>query len=206
MSRRSYNDIDAEIALRMANRSDVTPAMRGFFINDGYLTVASGFVHKELQLTTDETLLKGSDNFTPVATDIWFPTAMRNMTDGYIVRQDSLERIERAQTKPTSRPYQYYWYGGDFIVECFAENDKDLHIWYKRKPVDLVSNNGSELDQIFDVLIVMEATRIGFEAVRDFEEAEQQEKLIEVYTAKHKLPLEQAKLNDYRQGWKVRFK
>lgn len=207
MSRRSYTDIDAEVLLRLANRTDITSGQRGFFINDAYLMVAIMFTHKEIQkISPSEALSQGSDNFTPAVTDVWFPTAMRNQTDGYIIRQESLERAERAQTKPTSRPYTYYWYGGTFYFEAFADTAKTIKLWYKRKPVDIVIGNGSELDQLFDPLIIMEAARMGLETVRDFDEAGKQEQSFLEYVKKNKIPMDQAKLNDYRQGWRVRFK
>jgi hypothetical protein len=52
----------------------------------------------------------------------------------------------------------------------------------------------------------MEAARIGFETVRDFDEAEKQLQIFRMEAASKKLPLDQAKLNDYRQGFRVRFK
>jgi hypothetical protein len=52
----------------------------------------------------------------------------------------------------------------------------------------------------------MEAAKIGFETVRDFDEAAVQEKMITVWAEKQNLPVNMAKLNDYRQGFRVRFR
>jgi hypothetical protein len=122
------------------------------------------------------------------------------------LRQESQERVERAQLKPTSRPYTYYWYGKTFYFESFADTAKMLRIWYKRKPADFSGDDSSELDEMFDPFIIMEAARIGFETVRDFDEAEKQLQIFRMEAASKKLPLDQAKLNDYRQGFRVRFK
>lgn len=207
MARRTYNDIDAELLLRLANRTDITAQMRGNFIKDAYLNIAMMFVHKEIQKTTaSEVIALGSDNLTPAATDLWFPTALRSVTDGYIIRQDDQNRVERAQTKPTSRPYTYYWYGGVFYFECFADTQKTLKIWYKRKPIDFSGTTSSELDELFDPFIIMEAARIGFETVRDFDEAEKQEGLFRAEITRKKVPMDQAKLNDYKQGFRVRLR
>jgi hypothetical protein len=81
-----------------------------------------------------------------------------------------------------------------------------LRIWYKRKPADFSGDDSSELDEMFDPFIIMEAARIGFETVRDFDEAEKQLQIFRMEAASKKLPLDQAKLNDYRQGFRVRFK
>lgn len=206
MARRNYNDIDAELLLRLANRTDITSTQRGFFIKDAYLNVAMMFKHKEIEKTVLETLSLASDTLTPTATDIWFPTLLRNQTDGYIIPLESKERVERLQVKPTAPPYRHYWYAGVFIFESLANTAKSIKVWYKRKPTDFSGANSSELDELFDPFIIMDAARIGLETVRDFDEAEAQKKLFLAEVAGKKVPVEQAMLNDYRQGFKVRFK
>lgn len=207
MSRRTFNDIDAELLLRLANRTDITSGMRANFIKDSYLNIAMMFRHKEIEkITTAETIALGADTCTPIATDLWFPRMLRNTTDGYIIRNDSLERIERAQTKPTSRPYTYYWFNGVFHFEALADTLKTLKLWYKRKPVDFSGTTSSELDELFDPFIIMDAARIGFETVRDYDEAKEQLQLFNAEVARKKVPVDEAKLNDYRQGFKVRVR
>lgn len=206
MARRTYTDIDTELKMRLANRSDVTVDMRAHFIKDAYLNVAMVFKHKEIQLFSLEQVLQGSDSWSPAATDVWFPTLLRNETDGYLIRLDSQERVERAQVKPTSRPYTYYWFGGVFNHEAFADTTKSIKLWYKRKPADFSGSQSSELDELFDPFIIMDAARIGFETVRDFDEAGKQLGLFKAEAERKQVPLEQAKLNDYRQGFRVRFK
>lgn len=207
MARRTYNDIDAEVLLRLANRQDITPAQRSFFIKDAYLNVAMLFKHKEIQkVVTNEFITQGNDSFAPVNQDVWYPTAMRNITDGYLIRLDSQDRVERAVVKPTTSPYTYYWYGGVFYFEAFANAQKSIKLWYKRKPTDFSGNTSSELDELFDPFIIMEAARIGYETVRDFAEAETQKKMFMADAFNKKIPVEGAKLNDYRQGFKVRMK
>lgn len=206
MARRTYADIDLEVQSRLGNRSDITSNQRGFFINDAYLSIAMQFRHPEIEkIASAEGIVQGADSTIPIVQDIWYPTSLRNMTDGYLIRLDDQNRVERAQTKPTARPYTYYWYGKTFYFESFADTAKVLKIWYKRKPVD-IANGVSELDQLFDPLIVMEAAKIGFETVRDFDEAAVQEKMITVWAEKQNLPVNMAKLNDYRQGFRVRFR
>lgn len=207
MARRGYTDIDAELLLRLANRTDITSTQRGFFIKDAYLNVAMMFKHKEIEKETspNETLPIGADRFTPTTTDLWFPQMLKNATDGYVIPRESKERVERLITKPTAPPYRYYWWGGNFIFEALANTQKSIHIWYKRKPVDFSGTQNSELDELFDPLIIMEAARIGFETIRDFEEAETQKKLFIAEVERKKIPVEQEMLNDYRQGFKVRF-
>lgn len=206
MARRTYNDIDAELLLRLANRTDITSAMRANFIKDGYLAIAILFRHREIQKTATETLTQGSDTLTPVATDLWFPSFLRNATDGYPIRLEAQWRVERSQTKPTTRPYSYYWYNGQFIFEANADTAKSIKIWYKRKPADFSGSTSSELDELFDPFIIMEAAAIGFETCRDFSEAKAQREGIIREAQRLKLPLDQANLNDYRQGFKVRLK
>lgn len=207
MARRDFTAIDDELKLRLANRTDITAAMRASAIKDAYLDIAIRFRHKEIEkITTSETIAQGSDNLTPITTDLWFPTFVRNQTDGYNLRLESQEKVEKSKTKPTSKPYTYYWYGGVFIFESLADTAKTMKIWYKRKPVDFSGVQNSELDELFDPFIVMDAARYGLETVREYDEAEKQLKIFEAEAVRKKLPVDQAKLNDYRQGWKVRLR
>jgi len=204
--RRDFAACDAELRLRLANRTDITEVMRNNFLNDGLLDVAIMFQHPQLQaFPVVETLLAGEDAINPSTADIWVPTLLRNETDGYIIRQDSQQRIERAQVKPVAPPYTYYWYNSRFHFESRPLSDKQIKIWYKRKPADWNALT-SPLDQLFDPCIIMRAAMIGFETVRDFDESAKEEKMFERYVVQKKLPLDSVKLNDYRQGWKVRLK
>jgi hypothetical protein len=211
MARRVYNDIDAEVLLRLANRTDITATQRNFFIRDGYLDVCAMFRHVQLQgISPAEVCAINTDNFTPVnVTDFWFPTALRNVTDGYIIRQEALERVEYLQTKPTSRPYTFHWYGGAIYFESLCEANKTIKVWYKKIPsmAPLVAGGGSiAIDELFDPLVIMRAAKIGFETTRDLDNAEKEQALFANYAKEKKLPLEQARLNDYRTGWRVRFR
>lgn len=207
MARRNYQAIDAELLMRLANRTDLTSDMRANFIRDAYLNVAMLFRHREIELTGVETLALGADTLTPVnSTDLWFPTAIRNVTDGFFLTSDQLERVEVARTKPTAPPYKYYWYGGVFRFDSFANTAKSFKLWYKRKPIPFTNLETSELDELFDPFIIMDAARIGFETVRDYEEAKIQLALFNAEIVNKKIPVNQAKLNDYRQGFKVKFK
>lgn len=206
MARRTRNDFDAELLLRIANRTDITATQRGFFLDDSYLKVCNMFKHVQLQaVSTTETLLIGTDNFTPAVTDLWYPTFVRNSTDGYPIRLAAQDQIERQQTKPTTRPYMYYWYGGALIFEALADTAKTIKLWYKKKPPTWNPTASPTIDQIFDKLIGIYAASSAFEAVREFEKMIAEEKVATKYAQEQRLPLEQAKLNDYRQGFRVRL-
>lgn len=206
MARRARADFDAELLLRLANRTDITSTQRGFFLDDAYLKICNLFRHVQLQaISATETLLINQDNWTPSVSDFWYPTALRNVTDGYIIRPDSLQRVERAVTKPTAPPYTYYWYGGVMYHESFANTQKTIKVWYKKIP-PAWSTGSPVFDQIFDKLIVPYAAEIGFETVRDFDNAEREARLATKHATENKLPLDDAKLDDYRTGWKMRFK
>lgn len=204
MARRTFAAIDAEVLLRLGNRDDVTSSQRAAFIRDATLNVAMLFRHPEIQKFADVTLSQGEDSLLDVIPDLWFPTFLRNQTDGYIITLESQERMEKAGTKPTARPYKYYWYGRVFYFDSLSDTDKTIRVWYKRKPVEFSGTDSSELDELFDPFIVMDAARIGFETVRDFDQAAVQLKLFQTEADRKKLPLDQAKLNDYRQGFRPR--
>jgi hypothetical protein len=202
--RRTFADLDAELLLRLANRNDITVAMRAHFIRDAVLNIAMLFRHPELELNATETLALGDDFLAPTATDIWFPSSLRNETDDYLLRLEARERVERSSLKPTAPPYTYFWYRRVFFFEAKANTAKQIKIWYKRKPVEFSSSANCELDELFDIFIVMDAARIGFETVRDFDEAQKQLALFSAEAQRKKIPLDQAKLDDYRQGFRVR--
>src|SRR5262245_10125448 len=176
MARRNYNAEDNEVKLRFGNRTDLDATVRSHFIRDAYLNVAILFRHKELEAFAagTESVPVAADRWLPLSVvDIWFPTFLRNDTDGTVMWPTSQEKIERIATKPTAPPRKFYWYGGFFIFDSFTNTSKLLRVFYKRKPLEGVFTGGgfSEMDEIFDPLIIMDAARVGLETVRDFDQA-----------------------------------
>lgn len=202
MARRVLADFDAELTLRLANRSDITSTQRGFFLQDAYKSICNRFVHKELQATTTGTITAATDYWTPSATDIWWPEMLRNVTDGYLIDIDDKENIENA-TKQSGQPHRFYWFGGTFYFEAKPTVNTSVKLWYVMNPIEFTVS--PLIDQIFDSAIIMLAAVIGLNTVRDFAEAHIQDVQYNNYVTEHKLPLRQAKLIDHRTGLKVRF-
>lgn len=205
MARRVLADFDAELRLRLMNRTDITAAMRSRFINDAYLMIANEFVHKEFQVTAFETLASGAFTLTPTATDLWWIRYMRDETHGRAIDQKDVEYTER-DTRVAGIPTEVYWWGGVFYFNRIASEDISLKIWYKRKPVEIAPGASPEFDELFDVLIPMKAAKIGFETVGNQEQAHIQETMYRNYVATAKFPVYQNEHNSQRKGIRVRMK
>lgn len=209
MSRRVLADFDAELLLRLGNRTDITSTMRGFFLQDAARSVANAVVDPALQKTTNMTLAGSTDNIDPTAapnnlTDIWWAESLKNLTDGWFIVPADRQEIEQLITKQSGPPFRYYWFGGKFYFDTLANGAKTIQLWYKRKPAEFTVS--PETDSIFDVVIIMKAAQIGFETVRDFDEAAKQRAMIGQYVRENNLPVNMAKLDDYRQGLQVRLR
>lgn len=207
MARRVLADIDAEVLQRLGNRTDITATQRGFFIQDAYLLIAKGFAHKELQGSTTDTIAQGDDTLTPVVTDLWWPTQIKDTTNGVIIRPEDIEVIDGIQTKVSGAPRSFYWWGGVFTFDTLANEDIDVSVKYHVKPVEITSGQSSTLDQIYDQLIILKAAQVGLETARDFEGATEIAKLYRAYIQEHGLiPVYEEKKNDYRNTVKVRMR
>jgi len=197
--------MDAELLLRIANRTDITAGMRGFFLNDAYLKVANEFDHAELQGLVSETVTVGNSSLTPTVTDIWWPDLVKDVTNAKLLTVADKEQIVGV-VLPNGPPSRFYWYGEVFYLDSRPLVNTSIGIWYVKHPVELVSGVASVLDPIFDPLIVMFAAQLAFETGRDFAEAHIQEVTANNYVARQRLPLREAKKNDYRTGIRVRMR
>jgi hypothetical protein len=205
VARRTLADIDNEVKARMSNRTDISSTQRGFFIQDAYFAIANYFDHVQLQGLGDETLNDAADTLTPATlTDIWYPEILRNVTDGRPIVVDSKDNVERIFPKSSGPPYKFYWWAGTFVFDTLANGAKTIRVWYKKKPVEFTTT--SVLDQIFDPLIIIEAARIGLDSVNDYDESARLMRSFDEYVIRRKLPVHQARLNDYRTGFRVRVK
>ena len=211
MSRRTIADMDAELLLRTANRTDITTTMRAFFLNDAYLKIANEFVHSQLQGLTTLTLLAAASSASPTVTDVWWPDLVKDSTHETLLDPEDKERIVNAALQ-SGNPSRFYWYGDVFYFDRKPVADTTIQVWYTKKPADIafishdhmIGTEESVLDEIFDPLIIMNAAQLAFETCREFAEAHIQEVVANNYVARQKLPLRQAKLNDHRTGIRLR--
>jgi hypothetical protein len=203
MARRTFADMDAELLLRLANRTDVTSAMREQFINDSYLRIANEFDHKELQVTASETLLAAASSLTPVASDIWWIDFVKDTTNGKDIQFTDVEDVEQYLVS-TGNPNKFYWHGGVMYFDAAPASNLALKLWYTKKPTRLSGTDNSALDEVFDPVIVMFAQALGFQTVRDMRESHIAEVQANNYVARMRLPRRQVKLNDNRAGLQVR--
>lgn len=203
MARRVLADFDSELLLRLANRTDVTETQRGFFLQDGYRWICNAWEHKELQGTVLQTLDAGEDSITLDST-AWNPVFVRNLTGDYPLNPADLDEIEEIAHPDSDHPSKYCWWGGDLVFDTTAITAQSLRIRTKATVEDFVTS--PVIDQLFDVAIIMVAAIIGFETVRDFDEAAKQKIQFENWMKEVKLPILQEKLNDYRTGIQVRMR
>lgn len=204
MARRTFAEMQTLIqTTRIGNRSDVTATMVEQWLNDALLRVANEFLHVQLEGEATETLDEGTDRITPLATDIWWPDAVKNDTDGRFINLDDKHHIDHQRVKRTAPPTRYYWWSGKFVFDTLANSDKTIRLYYVIKPAYWTAGN-IVLDSIFDGVVEDYATIKALQTLRDYKAAH----LVEVQTnnwlSNQNLPKREAKLDDYRQGVQVR--
>lgn len=204
MARRVLADFDAEVLLRLGNRTDITAAQRGQFIHDAYLMIANAFVHPELQGKGLETLPDGDFSCVPGSiTDLWWPELVQDDGTGRLIDMKEKDEIE-AQKRTTGTVSEFYWWGNTFYFNRIQDGALDLNIWYKKKVVAMTAGQSPVFDELYDPLIPMRAARIGHESVGNQKMADVQEAQFRNYVDVMRLPVWEAKKNDRRKGFVVR--
>lgn len=205
MSRRVLADIDAEVLLRIANRSDITATQRAHFIDDAYRWVALTYEHPQNEVTTTGTIASGTDVVVPVATDLWVPVIVKDTTNNYIMPPGEKHIAEQGQ-KMSGNPSRWYWWGGTLYVDRKPTATTSVKIWYLKALAEIATGESSIFDRAFDPLIIMKAAEIGLSTVRDFKEAHVLSVEIDNYTAEWNLPKRKVRLGTERQGMRPRIK
>lgn len=206
MSRRVFSDFDAELLLRLGNRTDITSTQRGFFLNDALRMIVNEFAHPEYELSGEFTVQAGDyflqDNGANDVDDIWWPMFVQDAETGRSIDERALSKIE-AQLRVEGTITEYYWFNNTFFFNRIAEENTDLVIWYK-KVVAEWSDGSPGFNQIYDPLIPMRAAQIALDTIGDQEAAHIQETAYSNYTTRMKLPKYEANRNDRRKGISVR--
>lgn len=206
MARRVLADFDAELLLRLANRTDITATQRAFFIDDAYRWICDAFEHAELQTQETATLSSAASSFAVGASDrLWHPVHVYDNTNGKILVPEDLDRIRQGALR-SAKPSRYCYWGGEFLVDVLANANTTIHVFGKNYPAELAGGGSPVIDRLFDAAIIMIAAMIGFQTVRDFTEAHIQWASFENWTKDMKLPVHQEKLNDLQTGVHVRIK
>jgi hypothetical protein len=204
MARRTFADFDAQLLLRMGNRTDVDATMRGHLLNDAYRWVCNVWDHPELQGTSVEVFTLGSDIMPVTATDIWHPTFLRNITDGYPLEPRGIRELEKLNKPTTRTPKLYAWYDGKFEFDVVSGAAVSIRIKYKRRPAEF-SAAAPVIDQLFDLAILTAAAIFGFESVRDFEEANMQRTMLDRWVKDVNFPVDEETKTHEGAGIKVRY-
>lgn len=205
MARRSFTDFDAQLTLRLSNRTDVTSAIREQLIHDALYHTALMFEHPEIEGTTTGSQSIAAESFTAVATDILWPEFVRNTTDGYAMKLEGKESIEN-QAKRSGKPRRFHWWGNSFYTDALPTATTAYKIFYVKKVARISGSTESPLSEQYDMLILMWAHKMGLETVRDWDEADSIGKQIGMFVARMNLPIRKSKMNTYQASLRVRTK
>jgi hypothetical protein len=204
MARRVFSEFDDELEVRLANRTDITSAMRAFLLNDAMFKIGKHYVHTQLQKVDDATQLITTDSFTLDDGDLWWVEHIRNTTDNRPLSLGDMDKIE-AIAKRTAPPQQYYTRGSTIYTDTISNTAKTHKVFYVKKPAQW-SSGEAPYDEDFDMLIIMWAHKLGHETVRDFEAADAVGKQIGMYVSGMKFPIWKQQMNDINSRLTVRHR
>lgn len=202
MARRTFDEFDDELEIRLANRTDITSTMRGFFLNDAMFKIGKHYEHTQLQKRDDASQLISTDSFEITDGDLWWILNIVNTTDNKQMTPGDYDKLE-VRSKRTAPPQQYYTYGSTIYTDTIADTAKTHDVMYVRKPAQW-SSGEAPYDEDFDPLILMWAHRIGLQTVREFEGADAIGKEIGLYVSGMKFPIWKQRLNDREARLQVR--
>ncbi len=203
MARRTFDGFDDELEIRLANRTDITSAIRAQLLNDAMFKVGIMYEHTELQKQASITQLITTDSFDVTDSDLWWVELVRNTTDNRVLTLGDMDKIESI-AKRTAPPSRYYTRGRNTIyTDTIVNTAKTMKVYYVKKPAQW-SSGEAPYDETFDMLILMWANKFGLETVRDLEAADALGKQIGMYVSGMKLPLRKQQLNDINSGLQVR--
>jgi hypothetical protein len=207
MARRTFDEIDAELLLMVANRTDLTAAMRNFALDQAYYHVASMFKHPELEGIDTPTLADNATSFTMDATDVWWITSVRDTTNERPVHPMSRETDQALTTKPDGAPSRYVYYNETLYVDRKADGAVAMAVDYYQRPAELGGSSTSALDHVFDEVILMMAAKFAFIKVRDFDESKEIDREIVLYLGRQRIPWREHKVAaDQNAGLRVRLR
>jgi hypothetical protein len=201
--RRTYEDFDTQLTLRLANRSDITAAMREQLLNDALMHVALMYEHPELEGTSTGTQAIGAESFTVAATDVLWPEYLRNTTNGYAMRLEGKDTIE-SMTKRSGIPRRYHWWGNTFFTDTLPTVATSYKLFYVKTPSRFDAGETCPIGEQYDMRVLMWAQKFGLESVRDLVEADALGKQIGMFVARMNLPVRKSKMNNYQSRIRVR--
>lgn len=203
MARRAFSGFDDELMIRLANRTDITTAIRAQLLNDAMFKIGLLYVHSELEKNASITQLITTDSFDVTDSDLWWVEMIRNTTDNRVLALGDMDKIE-SQAKRTGIPMQYYTRGRNTIyTDTIVNTAKSMKVFYVKKPAQW-STGEAPYDETFDMLILMWAHKFGLETVRDLEAADALGKQIGMYVSGMKFPVRKRQLNDINSRLNVR--
>ena len=205
VARRTHADLDAELLLMIANRTDITAAMRNFAFDQAYMHVGAMFKHPELEAEDSATLADNGTTFTLTATDVWWITDIRDETNDHLLTPMSRETERKIPTKPDGAPTRYVYYSETVYVDKTADGTVSMKTDYYKKPAELTSGQSSAYDWVFDEVILMMSAKFCFNRVRDYEESQKQDDEIKLYLGRQRIPWQEHRVAaDAGAGLKLR--
>jgi hypothetical protein len=190
MARRLLADFDAELLLRLANRTDITAAMRNTFLNDAYRWACISYKHPEIEAETTGTLAAAADEIIPLASDVWWYETVQNSDTGRVLEVGDKDVIEN-MIKQTAEASKFYWWASRLRTDRKAAAITNFALWYVKKVPEITTS--PLIDELFDPILIMKAAGIGLSTVRDFKESAMLNAEIDKYTQQWSLPKRESK-------------
>ena len=200
--RRTFENIDDEVFLAFAKRTDLTDEMRNHVIDSAYYHVSASIRHREIEAVTSATLLEGGDTLA-LPDAFWFPELVYDVTNNRPLNPGEIKAME-SRAKSSGAPSRYVVWGTDYRFDHVVSADTEIRTFYTKKPDEPSPEDHSALDVLYDQLILLTAIKFGFEGLREFEQAAKVQLAIDVYTGRINPPWRMTKSEDRGARLRVR--
>lgn len=163
-----YDDLKAEVILRLGNRTDLSERV-DMWINDAFTDLAQApkASFRELDAIL-EFILYRNQQFLAVPADFWFILSLR-MRDRKLdqVHWQVLDRIYRTH----GMPVRYARYQDRVEFDPYPDRDYNMIMRYRRRLPKLVAGMIIPIEREWHELLVTLTVSKGLEALQRFEEA-----------------------------------
>lgn len=207
MARRTFTEFDEELLLKLANRTDITAALRARLIHDAYVMVANEFPHPELQGVGAESIASGTSELTPTSiTDMAWPEFVKDITNNRPIDLSSRDDLENQDRTISGVITKFYWFNRRFYWDRASNATVTIRVWYKKEVAEMSATGSPVFSRDYDPLITMRAAQLGLSAVGMQKEAHIEETAYRNYVVLMRFPTYENEKNDRRQSIRVRMR
>ncbi len=180
MGSRQLSAMRDEVRLRLGNRTDIDSFI-DTWIRDAYRDICNlpsidpRITHPALEAQDPLNVTQGVRTYdlSTLFPSLWTIVSVRIVTPGkeMWMEKGSIKRFDRTNY-PTSRPSRWIRYGSNLELDTVPDDNYTLMIRYLKRPSGLAFDGDvTEIDDIWDEVIVLGATWRGFDALLDHERA-----------------------------------